>query len=74
MRLLLGVLAFVERVGNRLPHPFWLFTVMAGIVVALSALLSGLGVSAVSPVDGETVRVRSLLSAEGARVGFGDAV
>ena len=74
MRLLLGVLGFVERLGNKLPHPFWLFVVMAVIVVALSALLSAVGVSAVSPVDGETVRVRSLLSAGGAQVVFGDAV
>ena len=74
VRLLLSVLGFVERVGNKLPHPFWLFTFMAGIVILLSALLSALDVSAVSPVDGETVRVRSLLSSGGAQVVFGDAV
>jgi aminobenzoyl-glutamate transport protein len=74
MRLLLGSLQVVERVGNRLPHPFWLFTVMAGIVIALSALLDALGVCAVSPVDGERIAVRSLLSAEGVQTVVGDAI
>ncbi|WP_433873742.1 AbgT family transporter [Saccharopolyspora sp. CA-218241] len=74
MGAVLRLLQLVERVGNRLPHPFWLFTIMAGLVVVLSAVLSALGVSAVSPVDGETIRVRSLLSAEGVGVIVGDAV
>lgn len=74
MSLLLGFLRGVERVGNKLPHPFWLFTMMAVLVVALSAVLNALGASAVSPVDGETIRVKSLLTAEGLSTIIGDAV
>ncbi|MFB9570103.1 AbgT family transporter [Saccharopolyspora hordei] len=74
MSLLLGFLRGVERFGNKLPHPFWLFTIMAVLVVALSAVLSALGVSAVSPVDGETIQVTSLLTADGVATIIGDAV
>ncbi|RCV53405.1 AbgT family transporter [Marinitenerispora sediminis] len=74
MALLLGGLNAIERVGNKLPHPFWLFTIMAGIVIALSVLLSALGVYAVSPADGERIGVRSLLSAEGLQTIVGDAI
>lgn len=74
MRLLLGTLQTIERVGNKLPHPFWLFTIMAGLVIVLSAVLNALGVSAVSPVDDERITVRSLLSAEGVQTIVGDAV
>ncbi|MEV0086942.1 AbgT family transporter [Saccharopolyspora sp. NPDC050642] len=74
MSLLLRFLQGVERLGNKLPHPFWLFTMMAGLVIALSAVLSAIGVSAVSPVDGKTIQVKSLLSAEGVQAIIGDAV
>ena len=74
MRMVLGALQFIERVGNKLPHPFWLFTIMALIVILLSAALNALNVSATSPIDGEVIEVRSLLSAEGMQVIFGDAV
>ncbi len=58
-------MAVVERVGNALPHPFWLFWILAAILGAASAVMAGLGVSVVSPSDGETVVVRNLLSGEG---------
>ncbi|MEV6864906.1 AbgT family transporter [Streptosporangium subroseum] len=58
-------MAVVERAGNALPHPFWLFWILSAILVVLSAALTGLGVSVVSPSDGETVAVRSLLSGDG---------
>jgi aminobenzoyl-glutamate transport protein len=74
MRLTLGVLSAIERVGNRLPHPFWLFVIMAGLVVLASALLAALNVSVVSPADGSTIAVRSLLSPEGLHFIVGDAV
>lgn len=64
----------IERVGNRLPQPFWLFWILAGVVIVLSAFLEGLGVSAVNPSSGDAVQVRSLLSAEGMQTIVGDAV
>ncbi|MDP9841509.1 AbgT family transporter [Streptosporangium lutulentum] len=58
-------MAVVERAGNALPHPFWLFWILSAILVVVSAVLSGLGVSVVSPSDGETVTVRNLFSGDG---------
>lgn len=74
LSLLLAFLRGIERAGNRLPHPFWLFAVLAGVIAVLSALLSWLGVFAVSPVDGERVEVRSLFSPDGINVIFGEAI
>ncbi|EHR60618.1 AbgT family transporter [Saccharomonospora cyanea] len=74
VRVTLRVLAGIERLGNKLPHPFWLFVIMAGVVVALSAILDALGAFAISPADGERVEIRSLLSGEGLRMMIGDAV
>lgn len=74
MRMAFRTFSAIERVGNLLPHPFWLFCILAGVVIALSAVLEGLGVSAVYPSSGETVAVRSLLSPEGVQTMIGDAV
>ncbi|MFC4560655.1 AbgT family transporter [Nocardiopsis mangrovi] len=71
---LLRALQAIERAGNKLPHPFWLFTIMAGLVIVLSAVLSAFGAGAVSPVDGERIAVKSLLSAEGVQTIVGDAI
>lgn len=65
---LLGrVLGWIEVIGNRLPHPFWLFVLLAVLIIPLSELLARLGASAVDPVTGETVAVTSLLNGEGLR-------
>ncbi|QVQ54914.1 AbgT family transporter [Spiractinospora alimapuensis] len=74
MRLLLGTLQGIERVGNKLPHPFWLFTILAGFVVLLSAVLEWAGAFAVSPEDGERIEVQSLVSREGVHMMLTDAV
>ncbi|MGW7293108.1 AbgT family transporter [Streptomyces xiamenensis] len=63
--LTLRVLGFIERTGNRLPHPFWLFVILSGVLVLGSWLLHQLNVTAVSPVDGSDIGVKSLLSHEG---------
>lgn len=58
----------VERVGNLLPHPFWLFVSLALITVVLSAVLYGLGWSSSyeTVVDGTiqvtTARVTNLMT------------
>ncbi|MDY3127931.1 MAG: AbgT family transporter [Corynebacterium sp.] len=64
----------IEFWGNKLPHPFWLFCILAAILVVLSALFQALGVSAVSPSTGETIAINSLLSREGMQVIVGDVV
>lgn len=62
---LVRALQTLERAGNRLPHPFWLFLLLGAVILVLSAVLGRLGVSAVSPADGETVAVVNLLDREG---------
>ncbi|MFP5070490.1 AbgT family transporter [Pseudonocardia nantongensis] len=57
-------MAVVERVGNALPHPFWLFWVLSAILAVISAGLAAAGVSVIGP-DGEPVAVRNLLSGDG---------
>jgi aminobenzoyl-glutamate transport protein len=56
------LLDLVERAGNWLPHPFWLFCALAGLVVALSGLMAG--VPAGDGPEGP-LAVRSLLTGEG---------
>ncbi len=63
-RLAVGsrVLNVIERVGNRLPDPVFLFLWLIGALVVLSMVGAGLGWSAVNPVTGDTLRAESLLS------------
>ncbi|WP_281163343.1 AbgT family transporter [Nesterenkonia alba] len=70
VRLLRGV----ERIGNLLPHPFWLFVILAGVVLILSAILEAFNVSAENPADGEQVEVVSLLTPDGFQQMISDAV
>ncbi|MDW6060843.1 AbgT family transporter [Streptomyces sp. FXJ1.4098] len=57
--------AAIEKVGNKLPNPFWLFWILAGVVAVLSAVLAAAGVSAAHPGTHETIKVQSLLSKAG---------
>ncbi len=63
----LRLLDVVERVGNRIPHPFWLFLILGGIVLVLSWVLSVVGVSVQSPAEDGTIEVVNLLSVDGLR-------
>lgn len=52
----------VERAGNRLPDPIYIFIYLSIIIVALSFILSNLGVSAVNPATKEVIKVQNLIS------------
>lgn len=67
-------LGAVEWAGNKLPHPFWLFWILAVLLALLSGLLSWFDVSATSPVDGEVIRIRSMLSTDAVRMVLTSAV
>lgn len=64
---LMKLLVVIEKAGNKLPHPFWLFLSLAAIVMLLSWWLASAGVSAVNPSDGEDVAVVNLLSMDSLR-------
>lgn len=64
----------IERVGNKLPHPFWLFVILAVLTILASAALAALGVQVHHPATGKVIAVKSLLSADGVKVILGDAV
>ncbi len=60
-----GILGFIERVGNALPHPFILFLIITAALVVLAAILDIAGVSVTNPTTNEVVAVKSLLNKDG---------
>lgn len=60
-----GFLDWVERVGNKIPHPFILFCLLAAAIVVVSAICTFFDIQVVDPVKGDVVKAKSLLSAEG---------
>ncbi len=65
--LALRVLDAVERLGDRLPDPVFIFLWLIAALVVASVAFSLLGVSAVNPVTGETLVAKSLLAPENVR-------
>ena len=56
---------WVERIGNKVPHPFLLFIYLIVILMVATAVLSAFDVSVRSPADGSLVAVKNLLSVDG---------
>lgn len=54
-----GFLRWIEVMGNKLPHPFWIFLWITIFIILLSALTAFLGVSAVHPDDGSIVEAKT---------------
>ena len=52
----------VERLGNALPDPALIFVGLIAVLMAMSAVGAAAGWSALNPVTGETLSVKSLLS------------
>jgi aminobenzoyl-glutamate transport protein len=61
------LLDLIERAGNALPHPFWLFWILCAVVAIASWALSVAGVEVKSPSTGELVGVRNALSVDAVR-------
>jgi aminobenzoyl-glutamate transport protein len=55
----------IERVGNKLPHPFMLFVYLALFMILISFVVSLFNVSVKHPGSGDVLQVKSLLSGEG---------
>ncbi|MFP7200685.1 AbgT family transporter [Lysinibacillus halotolerans] len=64
----------VEKIGNKLPHPFMLFFYLTLILVAISFILGVMNASVIHPNTGETVAVNNLLSKEGVRYILGNTL
>lgn len=60
-----GILGKIERVGNKLPDPFFIFVILAAAVMVLSMIFSFTGATVDHPGTGETLEIRSLISFEG---------
>jgi len=69
-----GFLGVIETVGNKLPDPFWLFVILAGIVALTSWIGSRIGMTAEQPDTGDTIEVENLLTPEGLQRMVTDAV
>lgn len=63
--LVIRALNAIERVGNKLPSPFWLFWILAGLLAVASAIMALAGMGVTDPGDGKWTPVRSLLSGDG---------
>ena len=57
----------IERLGNALPDPAFIFVALIALVMVVSAIAAGTGWSAVNPSTGERIVVESLFSADNLR-------
>ena len=73
MRRFFRALEAIEWVGNKLPHSFWLFWILAAILAVVSAVLAAAGVQVTPPGGDETVAVKSMLTGEGLAMEIGRA-
>jgi len=58
-----GFLGWIERVGNKIPHPFILFLALMVIIAVISLLAKG--ATTINPATGEEVVIKNILSGEG---------
>ncbi|MBL1118610.1 AbgT family transporter [Streptomyces sp. 110] len=65
MNILFRAIAAIERIGNKLPNPFWLFWIMSGILGVVSLVLSRIGVAVTLPGSDKAVAFKNLLSLDG---------
>ena len=59
------VLDLIERVGNKLPHPYIMFLWLCLILAVISTVCAAAGVSVVNPTTGDTVMAQAVLSKAG---------
>ncbi len=59
-----GFLGWVERTGNKLPDPVFIFFYLTILLVVISIVAKLAGASAIHPTSGDVIQSKSLLSAE----------
>ena len=62
-----GVLRWIEVMGNKLPHPFWMFVWICIIIVIISAITSYFEVKVVDPGSGLTIAAQNIATGDGLR-------
>ena len=62
-----GFLRWVEVMGNKLPHPFWMFVWICVLIIVISAIATYFNVKVTEPGRGEVIEVRNLISGDGLR-------
>lgn len=63
-----GILDWIEKVGNKILHPFMLFFFLSVFIILLSWGLNYLDVGVIDSVKNEVVKVKNLLSSEGVNI------
>lgn len=53
----------VEKIGNAMPHPVYIFLILIGIIIFASSILHG--VKLTNPSNGESIIIKSLANREG---------
>lgn len=61
------VLAFVERIGNRLPDPFFLFVYLFAALAVITTVVAACHVTVTVPGTAQPVAVKGLFTGEGVR-------
>lgn len=62
-----GILRWIEVMGNKLPHPFWMFVWICVIIVAISAITSYFEVNVTDPGSGISVEAQNIATGDGLR-------
>ncbi|MCI8453049.1 MAG: AbgT family transporter [Lachnospiraceae bacterium] len=57
-----GFLGTIERIGNKVPHPVYLFIWLWVVAMLASWIFGSMGVSVINPTNGETVTVVSMMT------------
>ena len=60
-----GIMAWIERIGNKLPNPFFLFIYLSLFTIVLSFILSKTTGPVTNPTTGDPVVINSLLTRAG---------
>lgn len=58
-------MGWIEKIGNKLPHPFYLFIYLSLFTIVLSFILSKTTAPVINPTTGDPVAVGNLISKEG---------
>jgi len=62
-----GFLRWIEVMGNKLPHPFWMFIWICVFIILISGITSYFDVKATDPSTGDFINAKNIISGDGLR-------